>query len=226
MRKILSLFMAGGIALGLAACLNDEEHFIDFAGTSPVIDIPSSAFFGVVANQGLSIQTAPVSYSFNVNLSGPQTLSEDVTVTLAVDPAVLAQYNAANNTRFQALPTSLYQFATTTTTIKAGQRLAPVTVNFFSGADKITDQVAYNNANYALPIRITTTSNNVAVSSNYGYKIVSLKLRNQYDGTYAATGRFTHPTLGGRAINETKELQTIDLNMYRPTLPIWEGPVG
>lgn len=213
MKKLLSLFVAGGIAFSMTSCLKDDEHFVDFAGAPPVIDIPTSAFYGVVANQGLSIQTAPVSYSFNVNLSGPQTLAQDVTVTLAVDPSVLTQYNAANGTNYKPLLASLYQFTTTTTTIKAGQRLAPVTINFFSGADKITDQVAYNNANYALPIRVTSTSNNVAVSSNFGYKIISLKLRNQYDGTYLSKGYFTHPTpSASRAINLEKTLQTIDLN--------------
>jgi hypothetical protein len=211
MKKLLSLFVAGGIAFSMTSCLKDEAHFVDFAGSPPVIDIPTSAFYGVVANQGLTIQTAPVSYSFNVNLSGPKTLAQDVTVTLAVDPTVLTQYNAANGTSYQPLPASLYQFTTTTTTIKAGQRLAPVTINFFSGADRITDQVGYNNANYALPIRVTSTSNNVAVSSNFGYKIISLKLKNQYDGTYLATGTFAHPTAGTRAINLEKELQTIDL---------------
>lgn len=212
MKKLLSLFVAGGIALGMTSCLKDDAHFVDFAGASSVIDIPTSAFYGVVANQGLSIQTAPVSYSFNVNLSGPQTLAQDVTVTLAVDPSVLTTYNAANGTNYQPLPASLYQFTTTTTTIKAGQRLAPVALNFFSGADKITDQVGYNNANYALPIRVTGTSNNLAVSSNFGYKIISLKLKNQYDGNYAAKGTFTHPVNGPRAINEEKTLQTIDLS--------------
>ena len=212
MKNYLSLCLAATIALSMTSCLKDDAHFVDFTATAPVIDIPTSAFYGVVANQGLSIQTAPVSYSFNVNLSGPQTLGQDVTVNLAVDPSVLTAYNAANGTNYQPLPAALYQFTATTTTIKAGQRLAPVALNFFSGADKITDQVGYNNANYALPIRVTGTSNNLAVSSNFGYKIISLKLKNQYDGTYAATGTFTHPVNGPRAINEEKELQTIDLN--------------
>ncbi|MEZ0542380.1 BT_3987 domain-containing protein [Fibrella arboris] len=213
MKKILSLFVAAGMAFGLTSCLKDDAHYVDFAGAASVIDIPTSAFYGVVANQGLSIQTAPVSYSFNVNLSGPQTLGQDVTVNLAVDPAALTAYNAANGTNYQPLPAALYQFTTTSTTIKAGQRLAAVTVNFFSGADKITNPTAYNDANYALPIRVTGTSNNLAVSSNYGYKIISLKLKNQYDGTYLSKGYFTHPTpSSSRAINLEKTLQTIDLN--------------
>ncbi|RYF75075.1 MAG: DUF1735 domain-containing protein [Cytophagaceae bacterium] len=211
MKKLLSLFVAAGMALGLTSCLKDDAHFVDFAGASSVIDIPTSAFYGVVANNGLTIQSTPLSYSFNVNLSGPQTLAQDVTVNLAVDPAVLTAYNAANGTNYQPLPASLYQLSTTSTTIKAGQRLAPVSISFFSGSDKITDQVGYNNANYALPIRVTGTSNNLAVSSNFGYKIISLKLKNQYDGTYASRGTFTHPVNGPRAINEEKTLETIDL---------------
>ncbi len=212
MKKILAPLLAGTLALGLTSCLKDEANFVNFAGAGSVIDIPSSAFFGVTTNQGLSIQTAPVSYSFSVNLAGPQTLGEDVTVNLAVDPTLLAKYNADNGTKYTALPAALYQIVSPSTTIKAGQRLAPVTINFFSGSDKITDPAAYNNANYAVPLRVTGTSNNLAVSSNYGYKIILLKLKNQYDGVYKSTGLFTHPVAGPRKIDREKTLETVNLN--------------
>ncbi|MBO0953343.1 DUF1735 domain-containing protein, partial [Fibrella forsythiae] len=152
------------------------------------------AFYGVAPNAALPIQSTPVSYSFNVNLSGPQTLAQDVTVNLAVDPTVLTTYNAANGTTYKALPASLYQLVSTSTTIKAGQRLAPVSINFSTGSDKIADPVAFNDANYALPVRVTGTSNNLAVSSNYGYKIILLKLKNKYDGVYTPTGTLVDVT--------------------------------
>ncbi|MEZ0542383.1 BT_3987 domain-containing protein [Fibrella arboris] len=212
MKRLISLSLIGSLALSLTSCLKDDAHYVDFAGAASVIDIPTSAFYGVVANNGLTIQSTPLSYSFNVNLSGPQTLGQDVTVNLAVDPAVLTAYNTANGTAYKPLPSTLYQLSTTSTTIKAGQRLAPVSITFYSGADKITNPTAYNDANYALAVRVTGTNNNLAVSSNYGYKIISLKLKNQYDGTYLATGVFNHPVNGPRNINEEKELQTVDLN--------------
>ncbi|CCG99529.1 protein of unknown function DUF1735 [Fibrella aestuarina BUZ 2] len=197
----------------MTACLNDDAHFVDFTNTPAIVDVPSSAFYGAVENRGFPIQTTPNSYTFNVNLSGPNTLSEDVTVTMAVDPALLTQYNANNGTDYQLLPAALYQASGLTATIKAGQRLAgPITVNLYTDATRVPDPATYNDAGYALPLRITAVSNsNVAVSSNYGYKILVSKIKNQYDGTYQATGTFTHPVAtSSRAINKEKTLVTVN----------------
>jgi len=234
MKKILSLFLAGSMALGLTSCLNDDEHFVDFAGAGSVIDIPTSAFYGVAPNAAFPIQSTPVSYSFNVNLSGPKTLGQDVTVNLAVDPTVLAQYNTANGTDYQALPAALYQLPASTV-IKAGQRLAPVSINFSTGSDKIADPGAFNDSGYALPVRVTGTDNNLAVSSNYGYKIILVKLKNKYDGVYRPTGTLvdvTNPAFSslataGRQVDYT--LETVSATKcvltYNnvPNTPFWAG---
>ncbi|XWW46994.1 DUF1735 domain-containing protein [Fibrella sp. USSR17] len=234
MKKFLSLFLAGSLALGLTSCLKDDEHFVDFAGASPVIDIPTSAFYGVAPNAAFPIQSTPVSYSFNVNLSGPKTLGQDVTVNMAVDPAVLTQYNTANGTDYQALPATLYQLPTSTV-IKAGQRLAPVSINFSTGSDKIADPGAFNDSDYALPVRVTGTDNNLAVSSNYGYKIILVKLKNKYDGVYRPTGTlvdvtnsaFSSLATAGRQVDYT--LETVSATKCvltynnSPGTPFWAG---
>lgn len=207
------MLVVGGVACSMTACLNDDAHFVDFTNTPAIVDIPSSAFYGAVENRGFAIQTTPNSYTFNVNLSGPNTLSEDVTVTMAVDPALLTQYNANNGTDYQLLPAALYQASGLTATIKAGQRLAgPITVNLYTDATRVPDPATYNDAGYALPLRITAVSNsNVAVSSNYGYKILVSKIKNQFDGTYRSTGRFTHPVAtSSRDINKEKTLITVN----------------
>lgn len=238
MKRFLSLIIAGSLTLGMTSCLKDDAHYVDFAGASSVIDIPTSAFYGVAPNAALPIQSTPVSYSFNVNLSGPQTLGQDVTVNLAVDPSVITTYNTANSTTYQVLPATLYQLATPTTTIKAGQRLAPVAINFSTGSDKISDPTAFNNANYALPIRVTGTSNNLAVSSNYGYKLILLKLKNKYDGVYKPTGtmvdvtnpNFTSLASAGKqveysleTVSATKCVLRDDIYFADYIVPFWTG---
>ena len=174
-------------------------------------EIPSSAFYGIEDNQGLAIQTTPVQYSFDVNIASPMPPSQNITITMAVDKATLDKYNADNGTDFQLLPASLYQFPSPTTTVIAGTRLAPVTVSFFSGKDKVPDPSVYNDAQYALPIRITGASNNVTVSGNYATKIIFLKIKNAYEGEYRSVGTFTFPT-SSRKIDRPKELLTIDGN--------------
>ncbi len=212
MKKLLYSFVVGGLAISMSGCLKDDEHFVDLQGVGAVAEIPSSAFYGIEDNRGLPIQTAPIAYSFDVNIASPTPPSQDVTVTLAVDKAALDAYNTANGTSFQLLPATLYQLPNLTTTVKAGSRLAPVQVSFFSGADKVPDPTGYNDAEYALPLKITSASNNVAVSSNYGTKIIFLKIKNNYDGDYRAVGTFTHPVNGPRKIDKDKTLGTIDVS--------------
>ncbi|WP_461131409.1 BT_3987 domain-containing protein [Spirosoma aerophilum] len=211
MKKLLYSFVLGAVAISLSSCLNDDEHFTDFQNVGAVAEIPSSAFYGVEDNQGLQIQTAPTNYSFDVNIASPNPPSQDVTVSLAVDQATLDAYNKANSTTYTLLPATLYQASSLTATVKAGSRLAPITLSFFSGADKVPDPTAYNDAEYALPLKITSASNNVAVSSNYGTKIIILKIKNPYDGDYHSVGYFTHPTAtSSRKIDKDKTLSTID----------------
>lgn len=211
MKKLfLYSFVASSLVMGMTGCLKDDEHFTDFANVGTIAEIPSSAFYGVEDNLGLQIQSTPIPYSFDVNIASPTPPTQDITVTLGVDKATLDAYNAANGTSYQMLPTTLYQIPSMTATVKAGTRLAPIQVSFFSGADKIPNPTAYNDAEYALPLKITSASNNVTVSSNYGTKIIILKIKNPYDGEYHATGTFTHPTAGARAIDRDKTLGTID----------------
>lgn len=212
MKTLLYTFVVGGLMTGTTSCLNDDEHFTDFQNVGMIAEIPTSAFYGIEDAQGLLVRTTPASYSFAVNIASPTPPSQDITVTMAVDKAALDQYNAKYRTNYQIVPTDLYQFPNLTATVKAGSRLAPVTVSFTTGKDKVPDLLAYNNARYALPIRITGASNNVVVSGNYSTKIIFLKIKNDYEGTYRAVGSFTLSTPIVRPINRNKTLSTIDHN--------------
>ena len=213
MKKLLLYgFMLSSVALGMAGCLKDDEHFTDFAGVGAIAEIPSSAFYGVEYSQGLPVAADQVDYSFDVNIASPTLPTQDVTVTVAVDNATLDAYNKANDTEYTLLPASLYNIASLMTTVKSGSRLAPIKITFYSAGNKgkVPDATAYNDAEYALPVKITGTSNNTPVSSNYGYKIIILKIKNQYDGDYHSKGTFTHPVNGKRTIDIDKTLATID----------------
>jgi len=211
MKSFFYSVLLAGLATSLTGCLNDDEHYTDFKNVGAVAEIPSSAFYGIGYNQGLSISTTPTSYTFDVNVASPTPPTQDVTITLAVDQATLDAYNSANSTSYQLLPSTLYQISSLTTTVKAGSRLAPVVVSLYSGSDRVTDPGAYNDAEYALPLKITSATNNVAVSSNYGSRIIFPKIRNQYDGDYHSKGTFTHPTAGKRTIDRDKTLTTVNL---------------
>lgn len=177
MKTLLYVLTGLGLLVSMTACLNDDEHFTDFQNVGMLAEIPSSAFYGPEDFQQLASQPTPISYSFDVNIASPTPLSQDITVTMAVDKAALDAYNANNGTSYQLLPATLYQLSSLTTTIKAGTRLAPITVAFFSGIDKVPDMTVYNNARYALPLRIIGATNNVRISSNYSTKLIFPRIK-------------------------------------------------
>jgi hypothetical protein len=203
MNKAFALLLVAGLGLGMSSCLKDDEHYTDFQNVGYVAEIPSSAFFGVVDNEGFPIQTTPYAYPFDVNIASPNPPTQNVDVTVGVDAAALTRYNAANGDSLQLLPAEAYSLGSTTVTVPAGKRLATVDLKFN------TSKIAVNGY-YALPITIKSASNNVAVSANYGTKIIVIKIKNIYDGQYRALGTFTHPTAGARKIDRDKTLITID----------------
>nr|WP_293835980.1 DUF4361 domain-containing protein [uncultured Arsenicibacter sp.] len=204
MKKILAILVAVGTAFNLTGCLNDDEHYVDFQGAGAIAEIPSSAFYGIADNQSFLSSSTPTSYSFNVNIASPNLPSQDVQLALGINQSALTTYNNQNGTAYTLPTAGTYQITTPSVTVKAGTRMAPVTVQINTGSIKPTDQ-------FAIPVSITSATGGVTVSGNYATKIIFIKLRNNYEGSYQATGTFTHPTAGARAINEQKTLQTIDL---------------
>ncbi len=212
MKKTLSLLTLGGMALSMTGCLKDDEHYVDFKTTpNPVVQFPTTANNGLEDTHGFAIQTAPASYTFNVGVSSAAPVSQDITATLAVDAALLKQYNADNSRAYKLPPASLYSIPTLTTTIPAGQQFAMITVSLTTSKDKVPDAAGFNNAGYVLPLSIKTVSGaNAIVGGNYASKLLLLKIKNQYEGDYYSTGVFAHPTAGTRSIGRDKTLATID----------------
>ncbi|MFD2570717.1 BT_3987 domain-containing protein [Spirosoma soli] len=203
MKKFLYVIVAASLTGSLSSCLNDDEHYVDFKNVGAIAEIPSSAFYGLEDTRSY-LKVAAAADTFDVKVSSPNIPSQDVQISVAIDEAALTAFNAQNDTDYKILPASLYQLTTPTVTVKAGTRLAPVSFQLNTTSLSFTD-------NYAIPFVIKTATNNVTVSSNYGTKILAIKLRNNYEGTYQATGRFTHPNpASSRDINKSKTLASID----------------
>lgn len=214
MKTILSLLAFAGVAVSLTGCLKDDEHYVDVKSTpNPVVQFPTTANSGLEDTHGFDIQTTPVSYTFNVGVSSASPTGQPITATVAIDDALLKQYNADNGTAYKLPPASLYSILTPTITIPAGQQFGMVTVNLVTSKDKVPDAGGFNNAGYVLPLSIKTVSGaNAIVGGNYASKLILLKIKNQYEGDYRSTGYFAHPTATSRNIDRDKTLITIDGN--------------
>ena len=103
------------------------------------------------SNLSFDPTSAEEKLELNLLYSTDQVAENDITVTVAFDPAALAAYNAIpGNAQYFKLPDSTYSFPTTTVVIKAGQTVSqPFFVTFYP--NKIDGSV-----NYMLPLKITS----------------------------------------------------------------------
>ena len=77
-------------------------------------------------------------------------LQQDEVITIAIDDAALAAYNALGGTQYENFPDSIYSFTTTSVTIPKG-------ANYSAGVPLIMFPSKINLLkNYMLPISITT----------------------------------------------------------------------
>ena len=169
------------------SCLNDDEHYTDFSTVSPQIEFPEVAN----ASSGMITRAMVFSESFvdvivKVNLASPNVLKEDVTVTLAYDPAILAAMNASMKAKdpdyvdVPIIPSASLQLPSSmTVTIPAGTRMVD-----FKFKVKPNDPVNV----YGIPFKIASVSpSTLIVPSNFKTTIVSILAKNLYDGVYTVT---------------------------------------
>lgn len=196
-KYIITGLSAGFSLLTLSGCLEDKGYtdLLEAKGAQPIVSI----FGGEGGNRtlGVNLSATPTRDTlFNVNVGSPEKLSTDVTATVAVNADLL------KGTTYELLPAAAYTILSGQVTIKAGERDAPFTVDFNTSKIDLTKS-------YALPLTITGASGAI-VASNLKDAVFAIKVNNVYSGVYQATGVFSHPTAGDRAIKKDKTLATID----------------
>jgi hypothetical protein len=188
-----------------AACLDDDKNPLDPAGTNNVIEfyniaIPSSANGAVHPLWAVAFDFTPQEeFDIVVSYSGPNSNNKDIDLTIEVDPFALDAYNADQGETYELLPESFYTF-NGSVTIPKGQKQATVSITVFPDQFDLSKQ-------YALPLRIVSSSSGI-ISGNWGAAIYATVAKNQYHGTYHATGYFQHPT-APRPIDQNKTLSTV-----------------
>ncbi len=172
----------------LASCVkNRNDLATDFSNLQPLLEIRDNisgvgndaglANFGKASLNFSGDTTDTHTQSFYVNLASVYQLDHDITVTLAVDQAALDAYNAdPNNTvKYELFPDSLYSFAQTEATIKAGERVSLISVDFYY--TKIDPS-----RSYMLPISIKDAGG-INISGNFGtiyYHVIGNPLAGNY----------------------------------------------
>lgn len=195
-----TLLKVGVLLLGvvfLTGCLDDKDYTLDPSGTSNIIQfldpsVPASPSGAMYPAYATSFKLAPsATYEVSISNAGPKDNKSDVVLTLGVDPSALELYNIQmetgiygneplNGTTYDLMPDNLYDLASTTVTIPAGQKTVTISITVYP-------ELFDFSKNYALPLRIVSASSGI-LSEHYSVGIFGIGVRNKYDGIYKITG--------------------------------------
>src|ERR1019366_4439806 len=127
LNKLLGVIIAGAFLISFDSCLkNSIAKETDLSHLQDHVVLLNAGLGGVSAsNVAFTTDTATVTIRANLTSVNPPT--SPVVVTIGVDAAQIATYNASHNTAFVVLPDSDYTLTTTTLTIPSGQQYASTT---------------------------------------------------------------------------------------------------
>jgi Domain of unknown function (DUF1735). len=182
------------ITTSIVSCLKNGNNDIDLstAGASVYLPLAASNSNRIVSFSFTGVPSATI--PFYINLASPNTLTNNVTATLAIDSGYLNSYNTINSTSYQVMPDSDYTVLNGwDRTIPAGQRLDSMYVKF--------DFTKMNpTKSYIFPVTIKNASVSI---EQWNHLMINFPV------SYTVTGWFFHPS-AGRVINITKNLSTIN----------------
>jgi hypothetical protein len=195
MKNYLAIFVAFAVvSISLTSCLKETSKPPLYGWSTPnVISFQDNGGAnGSGAGYGGTTTPFP-SYNFSFVLKndtagfdaiviygplGPA--PQDITVKLQVDQTSLDAFNNANGSNYIVPDNTTYSFPASVV-IPKGQSQVYVHVT-------ITANSSFDfNASYAIPLKITSASGGVEVSSNFGAEINAFGVRNGYDGHYKVT---------------------------------------
>lgn len=112
--------------------------------------------------------------------------TQDIDVLLVINPAILGDYNAANGTAHEEMPTSVYSVTNPGDSATGYIVTVPKGSNtgFLQIKIKPNDFLGHD---YALGLQISSVSSGYVISTNFNKGILALSTKNVYDGLYTLT---------------------------------------
>ena len=167
MNKLFKIVVAAGVALSMTSCLKDDEHFVDFAASGYVAEIPYAANRSILKRDTVSLSAASTVRPLDINIASPNLPTEAIQVGVVLDPAALTAYNKTIAKPYTLLPATAYQLPASVT-INPGNRIGTINISYVGA------QVPITGGPYALPVTIQSVPSNVTISANYRTQILAI----------------------------------------------------
>lgn len=174
---VLSLGACKKGAMNIDTESGTATNVVEFANTGDNVSSASASTYPRFHIDLGSLSTGDTArFNVNVSYSGKDVAPQDITITLALDQAMLEQFNKENDTKYKVPPSAIVSFPTTVL-IKKGTHQSTIQV-------AVVNNASFDfNVNYGLPIKIASTSLG-PISGNFGKAVYSFAARNIYDGAY------------------------------------------
>jgi hypothetical protein len=205
--KTLLVCMAAGLVV-FAGCVKDEDFDNHVYGITNPAEQPKGVLFqqsrtsadGQIQATISSINSTsePQTVETVVKIAADQAVSSDLHVTVTLNNDLL------NGTDLVALDAQYYT-TSLDLVIPKGEKYTSLVIN-------IPDATAIDPGNvYGLGFTISTVDAGYTIAENSKNMVVGIAIKNQWDGTYDATGYVYHPS-APRAYTEVKDLKTVSAN--------------
>jgi len=162
----------------MESCVKSTKYFTDLSKVSDFVILTGAGTGNFKASNLLVNTSSPDTLKLQVTaaLASANSNGGPVTVTLGLDNAAIAAYNAANGTNFQPFPAAAFKFANTSVTIPGGlNHYGSTTVYIFQ--NKLDPAVSY-----ILPVSITDAGGK-SLSANQNtiyYNVIGNPLAGNY----------------------------------------------
>ncbi|WP_066830799.1 DUF1735 domain-containing protein [Rufibacter ruber] len=215
MIKYSKLFTLALFVAGLTSCLNDpfieeeQKYGMINEDAFKVVEFPTTT--KAIATE-ISAQPTAIDL-ITINLAASEVANEDIKVTLKIDPTKLPATRTLLPTNFYTLPNGLE------VVIPAGSR---------KGVLKATLNTSLLNPAvvYGLPLSIANVDKaGYTISGNYGTNVISVSVKNKYDGVYRVENIvFRHSNAAFTANTpRTRQLRTLDEDSNESFDPVLNG---
>jgi len=209
--KIIFISLLALTTMFMTSCLNDLEDFMGDFGSSPAIAEFNENADAAAGSTFLYVTYAPGEVDASLvrlNIASVNPLSTDVTITLALDDALVTAYNhdrgydtlpPVPDPLYHAIPAAALNITSYQVTIPAGKREA--TWDIKVSPSLIPD---FFNVKYLVGVKIVSATGGAVVSGNFSELLVRVMAKNKYHGSYHSVGWFVHPS-SPRTINMDKD---------------------
>jgi hypothetical protein len=208
--KIILLVSFFAVVFSLVSCLKDDvgEYWKDdLAGKM-------YATVAVPALQQLALKpvAGDVKYEFLVNIATDALPTEDITLTLKIDPAAVTEYNTNAGKSYKPYPN--IEILTKSILIAKGTRNATAQIKVW-GAEALNACDNYI-AGVSIESATTASGGTITIAGNMKSNLTALPISNPYAGDYHLVGYRIHPAyVDPLTVDKTTAASTVDCKTIR-----------